>query len=76
MPAIHIRELDDAVIEALKARALRHRRSLQGELKSILEAAAREEDGSKRRRKLQLRKVSVGARSSFSRNEIYGDDGR
>lgn len=76
MPAIHVRDLDDAVVEALKARAARNHRSLQGELKSILETAAREEDGGKRRRKPRLRTVSVGGRSTFSRDDIYRDDGR
>ena len=78
MPAIHIRDLDDAVIGALKERAAMHHRSLQGELKSILEDAAREtvNKGDKRRPKLRLRTVSVGRRSSFSRDEIYEDDGR
>lgn len=78
MPALHIRDLDDAVIDALKARAARHHRSLQGELKTILEQAAQEaeRDGGKRRRKLRLRTVSVGGPRSFSRDEIYEDDGR
>jgi len=36
-----VRDLNATVIESLKKRALRNRRSLQGELKMILEEAAR-----------------------------------
>lgn len=42
MAQVLIRDLDPAVIEALKRRAKEHNRSLQGELKTILEEAARE----------------------------------
>lgn len=41
MPQVLVRDLDARVIERLKARAKRDGRSLQGELKVILEAAAR-----------------------------------
>jgi plasmid stability protein len=75
MPAIHVRDLDDAVVDALKARAAKNRRSLQGEVKLILEVAAAENQGS-RVGKLRLRTVKVGGKSSFSRREIYEDDGR
>jgi plasmid stability protein len=40
MPAIHIRDLSQATLERLKARARRNARSLQAELKRILEEAA------------------------------------
>jgi plasmid stability protein len=39
MPQVLVRDLKPAVIERLKARARRHGRSLQAELKSILEQA-------------------------------------
>jgi plasmid stability protein len=79
MPAIHVRNVDDAVIAALKARARKNHRSLQGEVKSILEDAASSpaEVGAKRTaRRLQLRTVRVGSRSSYSRDVIYDDDER
>ena len=78
MPALHIRSVDDAVIADLKARAARNHRSLQGEVKSILEAAV----GRKRQaaagsgRRLRLRTVRVGHRTSYSRDVIYGDGDR
>jgi antitoxin FitA len=44
MPQILIRNLDEEVIDSLKARARRHSRSLQGEVKLILEAISRQPD--------------------------------
>jgi len=41
MAQVLIRDLDPEVIEALKKRAEEHTRSLQGELKTIIEEAAR-----------------------------------
>jgi len=40
MPHVLIRELDPAVIKRLKLRARRHHRSLQAELKDVLEKAS------------------------------------
>ena len=77
MPALHIRNLDDAVIAVLKARAARNHRSLQGEVRKLLEeAAAGRPAGRRGRRRLQLRGVSVGRVRSYSRDVIYGDDDR
>lgn len=42
MPQLLIRNLDEATIENLKERAKRHHRSLQGEVKLILEASVRQ----------------------------------
>lgn len=41
MAQVLIRDLDPEVLETLKERARRNHRSLQGELKAILEVAAR-----------------------------------
>jgi hypothetical protein len=40
MPAIHIRDLSRGTLERLKARARRNDRSLQAELKSILDGSS------------------------------------
>ncbi len=40
MPQILVRDLDAGTVERLKLRAQRHGRSLQGEVKAILQAAA------------------------------------
>ncbi len=76
MPALHIRNLDDAVIAALKARASRNRRSLQGEVRQLLEAAVDRSSGRRGRRRLRLRVVNVGRVPSYSRDVIYGDGDR
>jgi plasmid stability protein len=75
MPAVSIRHLDDAVIDALKRRAAAHHRSLEGELREILaEAAGATPRG--RQRRLRLNTVEVGRPGSFGRGEIYGGDER
>jgi len=78
MPALHVRNLDDAVVSALKARAAKNHRSLQGEVKSILESAVSHEPGGRvsGRRRLRLHTVRIGRPTSFSREVIYDDDGR
>ena len=77
MPALHIRNLDDAVIAALKARAVRNRRSLQGEVRKLLEAAVADRPSRARvGRRLGLRVVSVGRVPSYTRAVIYEDGDR
>lgn len=78
MPALHVRDVDDALIAALKERARRNHRSLQGEVRSILEAAALEAHptATRPKRRLRLRTVRVGHPSSFSRDVIYENDDR
>lgn len=78
MPAIHVRDVDDAVLEALKARAVRNRRSLQGEIRVILEQAAEESSAPRgtSKRRLRLRTVRVGAPVRYSRDVIYEDEQR
>ena len=73
MSSIQIRNLDATVLEALKRRAKRHHRSLQGELHAILETAVRQEtigeEGA-----LELVTVDTGRSSTFTREDIYEDD--
>ena len=80
MRSIHIRNLDDATLEGLKRRARRHRRSLQKEVETVLSDAARmiPLDGSPdAARTLHLNRVATGnVRSDWTRETIYGDDGR
>jgi plasmid stability protein len=75
MPALHIREVDDAILQRLKLRAKTNRRSLQGEVLSILEEASLpKEKGSNARRPLRIHRVAVGAKVDYSRQEIYGEE--
>jgi antitoxin FitA len=78
MPAIHVRDVDDAVIEALKARAASHHRSLQGEIRALLEEAAQSAGNRSggRTRRLRIKTVRVGAPLKYSRDVIYEDQGR
>lgn len=77
MPAVHVRNLDDAVIDALKRRAEANHRSLEGELRHILEEAVQgTAPPGRRARRLNLHTVDVGRPTRFRRAEIYGDDER
>lgn len=75
MKSILIRNVEPRILERLKRLARSHRRSLQGEIHAILDQAIRllpdeaEEE-------LELFTVNTGRSSSWSREEIYGDDGR
>jgi plasmid stability protein len=77
MAALHIRDLDDSVVSRLKERAARHNRSLQREVKTILEKAVAPPTGRRAgRTKLKLHTVHIASGATYSRDEIYGDEGR
>ena len=76
MPAVQIRDVPPEVIAALKRRAVRHERSLEGELRSILAAVAREEPPSRPLPPIELKLSQAAPSSTWRREEIYGDDGR
>jgi plasmid stability protein len=75
MPALHIRNVDDAVISALKQRARASNRSLEGELREILREAAfgRAATASE---PVTIYTVSVSSDSSCGREDIHDDQGR
>lgn len=76
MPAVQIRDLSSEVIAALKRRAARHERSLEGELRYILTAIAREEPPSAPLPPIELKLSPAAPSTRWSREEIYDDDGR
>ncbi|MBO0832139.1 MAG: Arc family DNA-binding protein [Actinobacteria bacterium] len=77
MVAFNVRNVPGPVAAALRERANRHGRSLQQELLAILESAAAEPaPASDSLPPLQLTTVNRGGSSTWSREEIYGDDGR
>ncbi len=82
MPALHIRNVDDAVVAALKERARRNNRSLEGELREILRDAACPRGSAGKRAKarhrpeLRLETVAVATASGYGREEIYREDDR
>lgn len=76
MPAIHIRDVPDATVAAIKERARRNGRSMQRELREILDAAAAEPPAEAARQPLRLVTARTSGTSTWRREEIYGDDGR
>lgn len=76
MPAVHIRNVPDEVLEALKRRAARHERSLQRELRHLLGTIAAEEPSGEPLPPISLKTSTASPRSSWQREEIYEDDGR
>jgi len=73
MPAIHIRDLSQATLEKLRARARRNDRSLQAELKSILEEAANTDWSGTRALAAKLRK-SLARRTHSDSAELIASD--
>ncbi len=59
MPQVLVRNLDRSLVTRLKARARRHGRSLQAELKAILEEASGDD-------MLQARRLADRIRRTFS----------
>lgn len=78
MGALHVRNVPESVIAALRERAARRGHSMQQELLRILEtaAAAAEEDELEELPPIQLVTVETDGRSTWRREDIYGDEGR
>jgi plasmid stability protein len=76
MPALHVRDLPADVLRALKRRAARHHRSLQGELRHLLQQIAEREAPAEALPPIELHLSTASGEGSWSREEIYGDDGR
>ncbi|MGL4175124.1 MAG: FitA-like ribbon-helix-helix domain-containing protein [Dermatophilaceae bacterium] len=76
MAALHVRDVPESVVAALRERAARHGRSMQQEIKQILEAAAATPAPHEAPEPVRLTTVRTSAASSWGREEIYGDAGR
>ncbi len=76
MQAIHIREVPDHVVAALKRRARAHHRSLQGELLATLEEAALRAPPETAPPALDLCLSDVSVAHTWSREDSYEDDAR
>jgi plasmid stability protein len=76
MPALHIRDVPEETVAAIKRRAARHGHSVQQELREVLEKAAGEPTIGSRPRALILTTVETGRESTFERADFYGDDER
>ncbi|RKX73043.1 MAG: hypothetical protein DRP87_19645 [Spirochaetes bacterium] len=76
MKTILIRDIDPQIYSALKRLASLHHRSLQGELHAIIEQAVKKAPLRSETEELQLITVNTGGKSTWRREEIYGDKGR
>jgi plasmid stability protein len=62
MAQVIVRNLDDKIVAALKRNAARHRRSLEGELRAVLTAAARLAPDDKLAISREIRALTPGKR--------------
>ena len=76
MPGIHVRDLSEETMRALKRRARAHHRSVQGEVREILVEAARAAPPEGGYGPIRLHHVDVGGDRPWEREDIYGDEGR
>lgn len=80
MKSLHIRNLDEEVLLGLKVRAERHHRSVQKEVEVLLRDAARMVYGNDEAKESPLKNLHIvhagNKDTSWSRDSIYGDDGR
>jgi plasmid stability protein len=76
MGQVLVRNLATAVVRKLKIRAQQHRRSLQEELKDILEQAARQNAKDVQAKVNQVRKLFAGRKFSDSSDLIRQDRAR
>jgi plasmid stability protein len=74
--AIHVRNVPESVMAALRERAARHGRSMQQEIRQILEAAAADPGRAAPVDPIALHTVRTGSTATWRREEIYGDAGR
>lgn len=76
MAHVLVRDLEPALVERLKGRAQRHGRSLQGEVKAILEAAAPFSPAEALQAAEQWRKRLTGRMTSESGDLLRADRDR
>ena len=76
VPAIHVRNVPEETIAALRERAARHGWSMQRELLEILRTAAGEPANGAASTPIPLVMTETSVTTRWSREEIYGDDGR
>jgi plasmid stability protein len=71
MKSIHIRNIDQQVVQGLKRRAELHHRSMQGEIKAILEDAVRKMPTTSQKEELDLITVATGNSKAWKRDDYY-----
>lgn len=73
MAAVHIRNVPEETVARLKERAASNGRSLEAELRAVLDAAA-SQPIARRRRQINWHTVNSGISEPWSRYDIYPDD--
>lgn len=76
MPAIHIRNVPEPTLSALRERAEQHGRSMQQEVLDILLTAAAEPIPQQAPSPIRLVTANTSTTTTWQREEIYGDEGR
>ena len=74
MAQVLIRELDDTVVDALKRRAANNRRSLQAELKAILEEQVYLADKAESRALAERIRQQIASRPQSDSGRLQADD--
>lgn len=76
MAAIHVSDVPESTVSALRERAERHGWSMQHEIRLILDAAAAEPVVGEAVPPIQLFFANTSVTSTWRRDEMYGDEGR
>ena len=76
MKAVHIRDVDALVMRRIGKLAQMHKRSMQAELRVILEEASRKAEAAELDTGDSLVIVSIPGLGDYGRQGIYGDDAR
>lgn len=76
MTALHVRDVPEPVVTALRERAAKHGHSMQQEIRQILEAAATAPTSGESVEPIRLTTVRTTGLSSWSRETIYDETGR
>lgn len=76
MAGIHVRDLPEETVQALKRRAKAHHRSVQGEVRAILSDAAQASPPDEGYPPIRLYHVDIGNEQTWTREDMYDDGGR
>jgi plasmid stability protein len=76
VPAIHIRNVPESMLSALRERAEVHGRSMQQEVLAILGAATAEPIPRQAPSPIQLVTARTSSSTTWRREDIYDDEGR
>lgn len=76
MKSLHIRDVSEPTLARLRRLAAMHHRSLQGEVRAILEEASSRAPDHDTGDGLDLVTVETGRNDAWSREGLYGDDAR